>query len=107
MLSHTRRESDAVLASDCAYAHQRLSGSIDSARADAGMELPSWASGIVQRYCGAEMLTAGYPMQDDYVPFGIRVKIRALLALYEGRYELEVEKHMANRFWHRRRIAAS
>jgi Sulfotransferase family len=82
MLDPERRRDDPLLRSR-PFAHHRLSGPVDPARASGGDELPSWAAAVVERYAGEAMARHGYPSRGEELASAEREELERELEFLE------------------------
>ena len=96
MMDASRRKEDSVILKNAhgAYAHKNLNQPINPKRADAGKELPGWASYIVEKYTADNLMSLGFGLKKEPVNLMQKTKITIELHLAEKKLQAKANKEM-------------
>ena len=100
MMKESQRKDDPVMSSSGiygTYAHQNLIKSINPKRADAGKELPKWASYIIEKYVGDDLKDLGYNLRKERITITEKIRIKTELLLSEKKINLQVKEQINSR----------
>ncbi len=97
MLEVKRRSESSSVKSEFAYAHRNLIKPINANRAKANLELPGWASYIVEKYAAGEIKKFDFPLSENRCGLSDKLKIEAQLLVYGQKLHFDVKRKIAMR----------